>query len=117
MDRRTLLCGLMAGTFILTFAFLSWHDRRHDAAPVTRVAPQPHINSLVSKGATVTNSRGPSSQAMAPTIAAAPAVTAMTPPEPVQGEPQGNPHATPDVDDGAMLVRGDRGAEHGSRSR
>jgi hypothetical protein len=52
-----------------------------------------------------------------PTVVPAPIVTAMTPPAPVQSEPQGNPHATPDVDGGAMLVRGDRGAEHGSRSR
>jgi hypothetical protein len=114
MDRRILLCGLMAGTFILTFAFSSWRDGlwRHDAAPATRVAPQPHMISLVSKGAPASDPLG--TTMTTPTVAVAPAVT---PPEPVQNKPQSEPYPTPDADNEATLARGDRGAEHGARSR
>jgi hypothetical protein len=93
---RILLCGL--GTFILTLAFSFWHDWRHDAAPVTRAAPQPHKDSLVPAGAVASNPLGPP--------------PAIAPPEAVQSDP----YSTPDVDDGTTLARRDRGAERGSRS-
>ncbi len=111
MARRLLICGVAA--FILTLAFSSWHDRRYDAAPVADVVPLPSKGSLVSPGAPPLNP--PSSEAATtPTAAAAPApaVTAMkpviAPDEPAQSDPVAN---------GATLVRRDRGAEPGSRSR
>jgi len=110
VTRRLLLCGIAA--FILTLAFSFWHDERYDAAPATRVAPRPVKGSLASTGAVPLNPA--SSEAMTtPTAAVAPAATAMSqviaPSGPVQSDP-------PDVNDGATLVRRDRGAERGSRS-
>ena len=108
--RRLLLCGLAA--FILTVALSFWHDRRYDAAPATRVAPQPVKGSLASTGAVPSNPS--SSEAMrTPAAAVAPVATAVTPviapSEPVQSD-------LPDVDNDATPARGDRGAERGARS-
>lgn len=125
MESRILLCGVGAGVFILTLAFLSWreglwHDGlwRYGAAPAARAAPQPH-GSLPSKGAVASNPLVPASEAVtaptaaAATAAAAPAAAAVVPPELAQSEP----HSTPDVDNEALPARRDRGAERGSRSR
>lgn len=112
MARRLLLCGLAA--FILTLAFSLWHDGAFDAAPAARVASQPGKGSLASTGA-VPLKPSLSGVLTTPTAAAVPAATAMTQPsviapsEPVQGDP-------PAIDDDATPVRGDRGAERGSRS-
>jgi hypothetical protein len=116
VESRTLLWGLGVGTFILTFAFSSWHDGlwRSDAAPVMRAAPT---------GAVSSHPLGPRSAAKTPPIAAvAPAFAAMIPPPAnappglVQSEPQSEPYSTPGVDDEAMRDRSDRGAERGPRS-
>jgi hypothetical protein len=102
----------MAGAFILTLAFSSWHEGlwRSDAAPVTRAAPQPHEDRLAPTVAVGSRPSGPSAPAMAtPTAAAAPAAAAM---EPAQSEPD----STSDVDHGEMRARSDRSAERGART-
>lgn len=109
MERRILLCSLVAS--VLTLAFVFWYDGlRYDAVPATRAAPQPNKGSLVPTSAAASNP-------FAPTGAAAPPATAIAPPEPVQSEPQTEPYSTPDVDEGARLARGNRGAARGPRSR
>ena len=103
--------GPEAGLFTLTLAFSSWHEGlwRSDAARAIRAAPQHHKDSLVPTGAVAEVMTTPTA-APAPADAAAPnPPPAIAPPEPVQSEPN------PDLD-AAMLVRRDRGAEHGSRS-
>jgi hypothetical protein len=110
MGSRMLSCLLTAGAFTLTLVF---SYRHYDAAPVTRAAPQPDQGSPVPKDK-ASNPFGPSSKApTTSTAAAAPPAPAIAPAEPVQSEP----YSTRPVDDGAALVRGDRGAERGSRSR
>jgi len=102
VERRILLCGLVVGAFVLTFAFSSRHDDlwRSDAAPSTRAAAEVH-------------------EALAPPTGEAAPAAAMKPPraiaptEPVQSEPS----STPDVDNGERLARRDRAAERGARSR
>jgi hypothetical protein len=107
VERRILLCGLVVGAFVLTFAFFSRHEGLwgSDAAPSARAAAQPREAVARSTG-----EAAPAAAAMNP-----PPVIA--PPEPVQSEP----YSTPDVDNGEMengkmRGRSDRAAEHGSRS-
>src|SRR5579863_9808975 len=111
VERRILLYGLTLGAFVLTLAFSSWHDGlwRSPAAPVAGAAPQPHKDSLVPTGARPTAGAAPAAAAMNP----APAIA---PPEPVQSEAQNELSSTPDVEDGAMRARRDRGAGRGARS-
>jgi hypothetical protein len=108
MDRRILFSVLVAGTFVLTLAFSSWHEGlwRSDAAPVTHaVASHP--------------SGSPKPAAMPAAMAAPAAATnpppAVAPSDPAQSEPQSD--SAPDVDSGERLARRERGGGRGSRSR
>jgi hypothetical protein len=98
VQRRLLLCGAVLAAFVLTLAFVSWHESLwHSlAAPSAKdIAELPALLPTVS------------ATAATPTAQVAPAVAA-TPP--VQGEPA----PVPDAD--AVPARRDR-AGHGSRTR
>jgi hypothetical protein len=113
---RLLFCGLAA--FMLTLAFSFWQGARHDAAPVTRVAPGPPRFSAVSAGTGASNpttSAPAAAPATAALASAVPAAAAMPPSPSGAARPaEGVPDATPEVEE--VLARGDRGAERGSRS-
>jgi hypothetical protein len=104
---RILLFGLTV--FILTLAFTFWHDGHHEAAPVTRAAPEPYKERLVSPGAVAPNPT--------PSAVVAPAAVVMIPSPAIPSTEiaQGARDATPDVDESRS--RSGRAGERGSRSR
>ena len=107
MDRRILLSVLVAGTFVLTLAFSSWHEGlwRSDAAPAARAALS-HPPGSLQPAATPE-----------PADAAVTPPPALAPPQPAQTAPQSEPDSTPDVDTGERLARRERGSGRGSRQR
>jgi hypothetical protein len=105
---RILLCGLVAGAFVLTLAFYRWRGDPQRSAP----APAPRA--MATRDAVTAT---PTDEVAAGAAAANPAA-AVAPPEPAQAAP--NP--IPDVDNGQMdsakmRDRRDPAAGHDSRSR
>ena len=113
MVRLILICVLGVGAFALTLELFSRHAGlpRSAAASSTRAAAQPQ--ETLAKPA---DDAAPLASATNPPAAIAP------PPAPEQSQPQGEPDAVPDADNGEpenakMLAQRDRGTERSARSR
>jgi hypothetical protein len=120
VGNRIVLLGLGVGAFIVTLAFSSWHEGlwRFERASVTHAAPIPSAAPMTSRTAETALAPTAISLRAAAAVSPPPAVTS---PEPVQSEPQSEPRGEPDsaseVDDRAIIERGERGAARGARSR
>lgn len=111
MGRRILLCGLVAGAFVLTLALSSRHDHlwRPDTAATARATALPDARLPPDPAARLQVAMPTPTREVAPVAAATNPASAIAAPQPVRSEPDS-------MQNGRIRDPRDPAAEPGSRS-